>query len=81
MRGHCGLLDEANACRCHRRVGTAIRTGTRATRTTCCSRAASAMVYGEWTGSTTRQPIFRSHPELRSPDRVVEVIQRLMRDA
>ena len=27
MRGHCGLLDPANPCRCHRRVGAAIAHG------------------------------------------------------
>ena len=40
MRGHCGLLDPANACRCHRRVGAAIAHG-RSTRRSCCSPRAS----------------------------------------
>jgi RNA polymerase sigma factor (sigma-70 family) len=80
MRGHCGLLDEANACRCARRVGAAIRHG---------RLDPDDLLFARGVRDGVRRmdrlhdaaAVFRSHPELRAPDRVVAVILRAMRDA
>lgn len=80
MGGHCGLLDEANACRCGRRVGAAVRQG---------RVDPDNLFFARRVRDGVRQmdrlhdaaAVFRSHPELRAPDRVVEVILRAMRDA
>jgi RNA polymerase sigma factor (sigma-70 family) len=75
MREHCGLLDSANACRCHRRVGAAIARGRAdpahllfATRVEGLKRDMEAF--------TDAGAIFRSHPELRTDSRVVDAVLR-----
>lgn len=79
MRGHCGLLDEANACRCSRRVGTAIRQGRVDPDNLLFARGVRDGVR-RMDRLYDAAAVFRSHPELRSPDRVVEVILQVVRD-
>lgn len=79
MRGQCGLVDEANACRCGRRVGAAIRHG---------RLDPDNLLFAHGVRDGVRRmdrlhdaaAVFRSHPELRAPDRIVEVILRVLRD-
>jgi hypothetical protein len=75
MRGHCGLLDAANPCRCHRRVGAAIPHGTAdpskllfATRVKALKRDMEAFI--------DAGALFRSHPELRADSGIVAAVLR-----
>ena len=80
MRGQCGLVDEANACRCGRRIGAAIRHG---------RLDPDNLLFAHGVRDGVRRmdrlhdaaAVFRSHPELRAPDRIVEVIRRVLRDS
>ena len=68
MRGHCGLLDPANACRCHRRVGAAIAHG----RVDPSQPLFATRVEGlkrDMHAFTDAGAVFRSHPELRDDSR------------
>ena len=75
MRGHCGLLDPANPCRCHRRIGAAIARG-RVDPATCCSPAASSALKRDMEAFTDAGAIFRSHPELRDAPGLVDAVVR-----
>jgi RNA polymerase sigma factor (sigma-70 family) len=73
MRGHCGLLDPANACRCHRRVGAAIAQG----RVDPSHLLFATRVEGlrrDMEAFTDAGAIFRSHPELRADSRIVDAV-------
>ena len=78
MRGHCGLLDAANPCRCERRIGTAIRQG---------RVDAARLLFARGVQRPMQQmqrledaaAVLRSHPELRAPDTVNDVITRVLR--
>jgi hypothetical protein len=75
MRGHCGLVDPANPCRCHRRVGAAIAHG----RTGPSKLLFAARVEGlkrDMEAFTDAGAIFRSHPELRADSTIVDAVLR-----
>jgi RNA polymerase sigma factor (sigma-70 family) len=78
MRGHCGLVDPANPCRCSRRIGTAIASGR-----VDPDNLLFARRVGEHVERIERMrdaaAIFRSHPELRAPDRVVAAVMAAVR--
>jgi RNA polymerase sigma factor (sigma-70 family) len=75
MRGHCGLVDPANACRCRRRVGAAIAQGR-----VDPDRLLFARRVGElerdMRAFTDAGALFRSHPELREGRPLVEAVLR-----
>lgn len=74
MRGHCGLVDPANPCRCARRVGAAIATG---------RVDPDRLLFAEHVQRIERlqdaAAVFRSHPEQRAPDRVVAAVMNALR--
>jgi RNA polymerase sigma factor (sigma-70 family) len=77
MRGHCGLLDAANACRCSRRVGTAIGQRRVDPQNLLFARHVEAGVRG-MERLHDAAAVFRSHPELRAPDDLVAMIARTL---
>ena len=77
MAGHCGLLDPANPCRCRRRIGAAIRTGRVDPERLLFARDVRQPLQ-QMQRLEDAGAIFRSHPELRAPDRVVRVIERVL---
>ncbi len=75
MRGHCGLLDPANACRCHRRVGAAIAHG-RADPSKLLFATRVEGLKRDMEAFTDAGAIFRSHPELRADSGIVDAVLR-----
>ena len=75
MRGHCGLLDPANACRCHRRVGAAIAHG-RADPSNLLFATRVEGLKRDMEAFTDAGAIFRSHPELRADSGIVDAVLR-----
>jgi RNA polymerase sigma factor (sigma-70 family) len=79
MRGHCGLIDPTNPCRCSRRVGTAIATGrVDPDRLLFAGRVARHVESIERMRDAAA--VFRSHPELRAPERVLAAVTATLRD-
>jgi len=86
MRVHCGLVNEAVACRCARRVEAAIRTGrvnpARLLFAGHPKRARHALPVlaqvSEMEKLHSIAGIFQSHPDYTAPDRVMEGVQRLL---
>ena len=75
MRGHCGLLDRANACRCHRRVGAAIARDRVDPDDLLFTRRVSALKR-DMEAFTDAGAVFRSHPELRAAPGLVDAVVR-----
>ena len=75
MRGHCGLLDRANACRCHRRVGAAIARDRVDPDDLLFARRVSALKR-DMEAFTDAGAVFRSHPELRAAPGLVDAVVR-----
>jgi len=83
MRGHCGLVDAENACRCTRRIGRAVELGRldprdllfagRPARTGPLRRSVAEMEL-----LTDAAAVFRSHPDYRTPERVSAALRRLL---
>jgi RNA polymerase sigma factor (sigma-70 family) len=73
MAGHCGLIDAANACRCRRRVGAAIARGRLDPDDLLFARRVDALKQ-DMERFTDAGALFRSHPELRSSERVVAAV-------
>ncbi len=70
MRGHCGLLDAANPCRCTRRVGTAIELGRVDPQHLLFVREQVRTIERFQNAAA----VYRSHPEQRAPERVVAAV-------
>jgi RNA polymerase sigma factor (sigma-70 family) len=75
MRGHCGLIDPANVCRCHRRVGAAIAQQRVDPEQLLFARRVDALKRDMETFSDAAA-LFRSHPELRAAPRLVDAVMR-----
>jgi RNA polymerase sigma factor (sigma-70 family) len=73
MSSHCGLLDPANPCRCRRRVGAAIAHG-RVDPEDLLFADRVQTLKAHMVRFTDAGAIFRSHPELRSADRLVDAV-------
>jgi RNA polymerase sigma factor (sigma-70 family) len=79
MESHCGLVRAENACRCRRRIGTAIATGRVDPENLLFARP-SALRRGvaEMEGLHASAAVLRSHPDTRAPDamarRVVDLV-------
>jgi hypothetical protein len=75
MRGHCGLIDPANVCRCHRRVGAAIAQERVDPEQLLFAQRVDALKRDMETFSDAGA-LFRSHPELRAAPRLVDAVMR-----
>ena len=75
MRGHCGLLDPSNPCRCHRRVGAAIAHG-RADPSELLFATRVEGLKRDMEAFTDAGALFRSHPELRADSGIVDAVLR-----
>ena len=75
MRGHCGLVDRANACRCHRRIGAAIARGRVDPGDLLFAGRVSAL-RRDMEAFTDAGAVFRSHPELRAAPGLVDSVMR-----
>ena len=75
MRGHCGLLDADNACRCRRRVGGAIASGRVDPADLRFARRVGALKR-DMERFTDAGAVFRSHPELREAPGLVDAVMR-----
>ncbi|MGH3072361.1 MAG: RNA polymerase sigma factor [Gaiellaceae bacterium] len=82
VRGHCGIVDPANPCRCRRRVGRAIELGrvdpgelilAEHPRSDRVRRSVAEME-----GLYDAAALFRSHPRYRAPETVVAEISALI---
>jgi len=73
MEGHCGVLDPSNPCRCSRRIGTAIDRGRVDPDNLLFARRVRDLKR-DMERFTDAGAIFRSHPRLRAPDRLVEAV-------
>lgn len=73
MRAHCGLVEVANECRCARRVGCAISHGrTDPGRLLFAHQVQASVRHVE--DLRNAAAVFRSQPELKATDRIVEAI-------
>jgi RNA polymerase sigma factor (sigma-70 family) len=72
MAGHCGIVDPANPCRCRRRIGAAIAQGRVAPRALLFARRGIA----DMERLHSAAAVMRSHPEVRAPDRIMELMRR-----
>jgi RNA polymerase sigma factor (sigma-70 family) len=72
MEGHCGIVDPANPCRCRRRIGAAIAEGRVAPRALLFARRGIA----DMERLHSAAAVMRSHPEVRAPDRIMELLRR-----
>jgi RNA polymerase sigma factor (sigma-70 family) len=83
MRGHCGLVDPDNACRCRRRIGRAIAVGRVAPEELLfATRPVSGYVttgVGEMERLHDAAAVFRSHPSYQAPDRLAAALGELIR--
>jgi DNA-directed RNA polymerase specialized sigma24 family protein len=70
MRGHCGMLDAANPCRCERRVDAAIAAGRVDPRRLLFVREQVRRIERFQDAAA----VYRSHPEQRAPERVVAAV-------
>jgi RNA polymerase sigma factor (sigma-70 family) len=83
MRGHCGLVEPDNPCRCQRRIGRAIGVGRLdPDMLLFASHPASARVAAgvdEMERLHDAAAVFRSHPDYRAPDRLGGALGELIR--
>ena len=70
MAGHCGIVDPANACRCRRRIGTAIAQG----RVDPANLMFARRGIVEMDRLHSAAAVMRSHPEARAPGRIVRML-------
>jgi hypothetical protein len=77
MRGHCGVLDPTNPCRCERRVGAAIRQRRVDPAQLLFARSVRRPMQ-QMQRLEDAAAVLRSHPELRAPDMVSEVIAHVL---
>jgi RNA polymerase sigma factor (sigma-70 family) len=70
LRGHCGLVDPANPCRCRRRVGHAIEAGRVDTANLLFARGDVGRGVTEMDRLHDAAALMRSHPAYRAPERV-----------
>jgi RNA polymerase sigma factor (sigma-70 family) len=77
MRGHCGLVDPANACRCHRRVGAAIARGRLDPGSPLFAHRVRTLKR-DMESFTDAGAVFRSHPELRAAPGLVDAVVRAL---
>ena len=75
MRGHCGLLDPANPCRCRRRIGAAVAHGRIDPSDLLFARRVDALKR-DMESFSDAGAVFRSHPEIRGSSGVVEAVLR-----
>jgi RNA polymerase sigma factor (sigma-70 family) len=75
MKGHCGLLDPANTCRCRRRVGAAIQAERVDPQDLLFANRVDTLKL-DMQRFTDAAAIFRSHPELRTPPELVDAVLR-----
>ena len=73
MRGHCGLLDRANPCRYRHRMGAAVVRGRLRPSDLLFARRVDALKR-EMQRFSDAGEVFRSHPEVRAPSRVVDAV-------
>jgi RNA polymerase sigma factor (sigma-70 family) len=86
MTGHCGLINPANACRCHRRVSTAVALGrvdssrlTFATSQEQAGRFPQVLAEIRQLEETRRAAaLYQSHPEARTSDAFVAWLKKLL---
>ena len=86
MKSHCGLVSPANACRCHRRVGTAIESGRVdpahllfAASQQQAKRFPQVLVEIRQLEETRRAAaLYRSHPEARNSGAFAAWLKRLL---
>ncbi len=86
MSGHCGLVDEGNACRCRRRIDRAIELGR--VDPDNLLFAGSAVRSADHPSLLRRieevedlhrtAAVFRTHPDFAAPARIVDGIQELL---
>jgi RNA polymerase sigma factor (sigma-70 family) len=76
MSEHCGLVEPGNACRCRRRVGAAVRQGRVVPDGLLFARDVRRHV-DQMERLHDAAAVFRSHPQLRAPERVAEAILRI----
>jgi RNA polymerase sigma factor (sigma-70 family) len=79
MRGHCGLVDPANPCRCSRRVGRAIAIGRIDPERLLFATHAVRRGVEEMDALHDAAAVFRSHPSYAAPDAVAERVAELLR--
>jgi hypothetical protein len=75
MRGHCGLLDPANPCRCRRRIGAAVLHGRLDPGDLLFARRVDSLKR-DMDRFSDAGAVFRSHPEIRAESRVVDAVVR-----
>jgi RNA polymerase sigma factor (sigma-70 family) len=86
MTGHCGLINPANACRCHRRVSSAVALGrvdssrlTFATSQEQAGRFPQVLAEIRQLEETRRAAaLYQSHPEARTSDAFVAWLKKLL---
>ncbi len=83
MKGHCGLVDPGNPCRCRRRVGRAIAVGRidreRLLFATHPRRSETVRTaVGEMERLHAAAAIFRAHPDYQAPDSAIDTITQLL---
>jgi RNA polymerase sigma factor (sigma-70 family) len=72
MLGHCGIVDPANPCRCRRRIGAAIAQGRVAPRALLFAQRGIS----DMERLHSAAAVMRSHPEVRAPQRIMELLRR-----
>jgi len=81
MRGHCGLVDASNPCRCRRRIGTAIATGRVDPDALLFAQAGSGRLREAMTAMESLHDaaaVMRSHPDVVAPRQVVQRVGRAL---
>ncbi|HYF47458.1 MAG TPA: RNA polymerase sigma factor [Acidimicrobiales bacterium] len=76
---HCGLVDRANACRCDRRVGTAVRIGrVRPDELLFAAHVDPEAAVDEMERLHDLASLLRSHPDYEAPPSVVAAVRTLV---
>lgn len=86
MRGHCGLVNQAAACRCARRITTAVKAGRvqpgnlqfAGRGRPLAEPSAIAREVGEMEDLHRIAAIYRSHPACSAPERLVSAVRRAL---
>lgn len=78
MEGHCGLVDQANACRCRRRVGRAIEVGRIDPGRLLFANHPVRAAVQDMERFHAAAALFRSHPDYRAPDSVAQKVSELL---
>jgi RNA polymerase sigma factor (sigma-70 family) len=81
MRGHCGLVDPANQCRCHRRVGRAIELGRIDQGQLLFAgrqRGVARRGVAEMERLQDAAAVFRSHPDYKAPEQLSQRLAELV---